>query len=80
MGSKDNIDYKEVLKSGLNRLYADRVSRVVKETLMVYSNHNIELVKKALWEWEQQGSIRILMDVSLAEDDQKCVELLPFIP
>jgi len=80
MGSKDNIDYKEVLKSGLNRLYADRVSRVVKETLMVYSNHNFELVKEALWEWEQQGSIRILMDISSAEDDQECVELFSFIP
>lgn len=73
-------DHKAVVQSGLNGLYADRVSRVSKNTLMVYAGNDLGVLKQALEEWEQRGFIRRLRDISTAADDEECVELLSFIP
>jgi len=70
---------KLAVKNGLNRVYAERVSRIPKMTLMVFAHDDIGLLKQALKEWEKQGTIKILLDISLADDDQECVELLSFI-
>ncbi len=64
------------LRNGLDRLYADRVSRVSKRTILIFASQDITTAEKMLEQWELQGIVRRLRDLATAHDDEDCVELL----
>ena len=71
---------KNVLASGLDNLYADRVDCVSKFTIMTYSmTSNEDEVQAQLNEWAEAGYIEIIEPLAKCEKMEPCIKLLAWI-
>ena len=64
------------LENALENLYADRVRFVSSNTIRTYAECDDTLITSWLGQWESDGRIRVLKRLSVANDTEKCVELL----
>jgi hypothetical protein len=69
----------DILASGLDNLYADRVDFVEKFTIMTYGRDSEEEIQKQLNAWAKAGFLRILKPLIECADMEPCVKLLSFI-
>jgi hypothetical protein len=69
----------KTLASGLNNIFADRVSLICARDISTYGHGDWAKIRIALQKWEQQGFIRIISNPETAEDLTPCVEMFKYI-
>lgn len=69
----------EILKSGLNNLYADRVCSVDKHTILAYAGGDATFAKSLLDKWADRKYLRILKDIETADRKGICIEIVNWI-
>lgn len=69
----------EILKSGLNNLYADRVYSVDRFTILTYAGGDVISAKSLLEKWADRKYVRILKDINTADNKDICIEIVKWI-
>lgn len=70
----------DVLASGLDIMYADRIGEAYKQTVMAYSKtFDEEAVQSQLNQWADSGFIKIIKPLAECEDMEPCIRLLGWI-
>jgi hypothetical protein len=69
-----------VLASGLDIMYADRIYYINKRSVMIYSKSiDEQVVQNQLNQWAEKGHIQILKPLVDCEDMESCIKLLNWI-
>jgi hypothetical protein len=70
----------DVLASGLDIMYADRIREVSKIDVMTYSeSHEEGLIQNQLNQWSEKGLVEIIKPLAQCKDREPCIKLLGWI-